>query len=114
MYPWIVFQIQLLLPMLHLQDNNTVLLSLRGPRLDQGSSLTKVRILKRFEFTSQAMRSGAVAVPEDAPPDTALLLLKGAPSVIKHLAKHGRVPEEFDAVRSAVMLFVPFMHPSFS
>ncbi len=72
----------------------------KASRLQEVSYLIKVEIIKRFEFTSQAMMSGTVIVPEDAPDDTALLLVKGAPSVIKHMAKPGSVPDNFDKVNS--------------
>ena len=62
------------------------------------SSLIKLHIIKRFEFTSQTMKSGALVVPDDAPEGTALLLVKGAPNVIKHMARAGSVPENFDRV----------------
>ncbi|DBA85704.1 TPA: hypothetical protein ACH3X1_005275 [Trebouxia sp. C0004] len=79
-------------------EHNTVMLPHKASSLREVSYLIKVEIIKRFEFTSQAMKSGTVIVPEDASEDTALLLLKGAPSVIKHMAKPGSVPENFDRV----------------
>ena len=72
----------------------------KASRLQEVSYLIKVEIIKRFEFTSQAMKSGTVIVPEDAPDDTALLLVKGAPSVIKHMARPGSVPDNFDRVNN--------------
>ena len=44
------------------------------------------------------MKSGAVVVPEDAPEGTALLLVKGAPNVIKHMTRTGNIPENYDRV----------------
>ena len=85
-------------PLAYLQEHNTVVLPHKASRLQEVSYLIKVEIIKRFEFTSQAMKSGTVVVPEDAPDDTALLLVKGAPSVIKHMAKPGSVPDNFDRV----------------
>lgn len=58
----------------------------------------KLNVIKRFEFTSQTMKSGAVVVPEDAPEGTALLLVKGAPNVIKHMARAGNIPDNYDKV----------------
>ena len=84
----------------YLQEHNTVVLPHKASRLQEVSYLIKVEIIKRFEFTSQAMMSGTVIVPEDAPDDTALLLVKGAPSVIKHMAKPGSVPDNFDKVHN--------------
>ena len=81
-----------------MQEHNTVVLPHKASRLQETSYLIRVKIIKRFEFTSQAMKSGAVAVPEDAEDDTALLLVKGAPSVIKHMSRPGSVPENFDRV----------------
>jgi len=76
-----------------------VVLPHRASRKQDVSYLIKLRVIKRFEFTSQTMKSGALVVPEDAPAGTALLLVKGAPSVIKHMAKPGSVPENFDRVK---------------
>jgi len=87
-------------PAYYLQEHNTVVLPHKASRLQEVSYLIKVEIIKRFEFTSQAMMSGTVIVPEDAPEDTALLLVKGAPSVIKHMAKPGSVPDNFDKVNN--------------
>ena len=70
----------------------------KASRKQDVSCLVKLRIIKRFEFTSQTMKSGAVVVPEDAPEGTALLLVKGAPNVIKHMARASSVPENFDRV----------------
>ena len=81
-----------------LQEHNTVVLPHQASRKQDVSYLIKLQIIKRFEFTSQTMKSGAVVVPEDAPEGSALLLVKGAPSVIKHMAKPGSVPENFDRV----------------
>ena len=87
-------------PLVYLQEQNTVVLPHKASRLQEVSYLIKVEIIKRFEFTSQAMKSGTVIVPEDAPDDTALLLVKGAPSVIKHMARSGSVPDNFDRVKN--------------
>ena len=81
-----------------MQEHNTVVLPHKASRLQDTSYLIRVKIIKRFEFTSQAMKSGAVVVPQDAEDDTALLLVKGAPSVIKHMSRPGSVPENFDRV----------------
>ena len=82
-----------------LQERNTVVLPHKASRKQDVSYLIKLQIIKRFEFTSHTMKSGAVVVPEDAPEGTALLLVKGAPSVIKHMAKPGTVPANFDMVQ---------------
>lgn len=95
---------------LHLQEHNTVVLPHRASRMQDVSRLIKVRIVKRFEFTSQTMMSGALAVPEDAPADTALLLVKGAPSVIRHMARPGSVPENFDAVGRLAIYYSVLCH----
>lgn len=81
-----------------LQEHNTVVLPHKTSRKQDVSCLLKLRIIKRFEFTSHAMKSGAVVVPEDAPEGTALLLVKGAPNVVKQMARAGSVPENFDRV----------------
>ena len=70
----------------------------KASRKQDVSCLIKLHIVKRFEFTSQTMKSGALVVPEDAPEGTALLLVKGAPAVIKHMARPSSVPVSFDKV----------------
>lgn len=85
-----------------LQAQNTVVLPHTASRKQDISCLIKLHIIKRFEFTSQTMKSGALVVPEDAPEGTALLLVKGAPNVIKHMVRAGSVPESFDRVIASI------------
>ena len=86
-----------------LQERNLVSLPLR---LQSGmpASLTKLQVLKRFEFESCLMRSGVVAVDPEGPPHTALLFVRGAPAKIEQLVKGGVLPDDYRQVSSP---FVP-------
>ena len=48
-------------------------------------------------------RSGVVVWADDAPQGTALLFLKGAPTVIKDLVQPESVPEDFNEVRPSLL-----------
>ena len=52
---------------------------------DRPASLTKLQVLKRFEFESRLMRSGVVAVDSEEDPNTALLFVRGAPAKVEEL-----------------------------
>lgn len=87
-----------------MQGQNTVVLPHKASRKQDVSCPIKLNVIKRFEFTSQTMKSGAVVVPEDAPEGTALLLVKGAPNVIKHMARAGNIPDNYDGVIARLFL----------
>lgn len=70
----------------------------------EASYLIKLQILKRFEFTSQAMKSGTIAVAENESDDTAVLFVKGAPSVIQQIADPVTVPPDFTKVSMMPLL----------
>ena len=82
-----------------MQAHNTVTLPYRRSH-NEVSYLVKLQVLKRFGFTSQSMKSGAIAVPQDDPDSRAILFVKGAPGVIKHLADPATVPDNFFQVAS--------------
>ena len=84
------------------QAHNTVALPYRAH--GEASYLIKLQILKRFEFTSQAMKSGTIAVPENESDDTAVLFVKGAPSVIQQIADPVTVPPDFTKVSMMLLL----------
>ncbi len=44
------------------------------------------------------MRSGVVAQSDQGPPGAALLFLKGAPDVIRHMVQPASVPPDFQQV----------------
>ena len=69
-------------------------------RLRWGSpaSLTKLQVLKRFEFESRLMRSGVVAVDKDEDPNTALLFVRGAPAKVEQLIRGGVLPADYHQV----------------
>ena len=64
----------------------------------QPASLTKLQVLKRFEFEARLMRSGVVARDERSPLGTALLFVRGAPARIEQLVKGGILPSDFHEV----------------
>ncbi|KAL3153346.1 hypothetical protein ABBQ38_011686 [Trebouxia sp. C0009 RCD-2024] len=75
-------------------DRETILL----PHPRRSPRMLKLSIVRVLEFTSQTLRSGAVVLSEDAPANSALLFLRGAPAVIKRLVKPATVPPNFDQV----------------
>ncbi len=83
-------------------------------RLKSGrpASLTKLQVLKRFEFESRLMRSGVVAVDSDEDPNTALLFVKGAPTKVEQLIKGGVLPADYHQVglHGTVMIMVINMY----
>lgn len=81
----------------NLQAHNTVTLPYTARR-NEATYLVKLETLKRFEFTSQTMKSGAIAVPQDESDDTAMLFIKGAPSIIQSMADAATVPANFAKV----------------
>ncbi|DBA92220.1 TPA: hypothetical protein ACH3X1_015928 [Trebouxia sp. C0004] len=78
-------------------ERNLVSLPLRL-RSGRPASLTKLQVLKRFEFESCLMRSGVVAVDSDEDPDTALLFVRGAPTKVEQLIKGGVLPADYHQV----------------
>lgn len=85
-----------------LQERNLVSLPLRL-RSGMPASLTKLQVLKRFEFESCLMRSGVVAVDPEGPPHTALLFVRGAPARIERLVKGGVLPDDYHQVSSSIV-----------
>ena len=53
-----------------------------------------LQVLRRFEFDPALMRSGVVAVDCDDP-DTGLVFVRGAPSVVEQLVRRGHVPADY-------------------
>ena len=80
-----------------MQDRNLVSLPLRL-KIGRPASLTKLQVLKRFEFESRLMRSGVVAVDSDEDPNTALLFVRGAPAKVEQLIKGGVLPPNYHQV----------------
>ncbi len=82
---------------LHVQDRETVMLP-RKPDKRSASRQAKVSILRVLEFNPETLKSGSVVQSTDAPPGSALLFVRGAPSVIKELVEPDSVPQDFDQV----------------
>ena len=59
----------------------------------------ELTIVKVLEFSSYTLRSGVVALSKDASKGSALLFLRGAPTVIRRLVKPDTVPPDFDKVK---------------
>ena len=84
------------------QDRNTVAVHL-AMQPGAASTLTTLHILKRFEFDASLMRSGVV-VADKATPWKPLLFVRGAPSRIQALVISGRLPPDFNKVRTCCCL----------
>ncbi len=82
-----------------LQDRNTIVLpSTPADPHHLKVSKTRLSILRVFSFESRTMRSGVVAQSDQGPPGTAMLFLKGAPDVIRHMVQPASVPPDFQQV----------------
>ena len=80
-----------------MQERNTVALPLYKGFHKSARTVT-LSILRRFEFESSLMRSGAVCTDSAGPPDSALLFVRGAPSMVEQLVGTGRIPADFRQV----------------
>ena len=79
------------------QERNLLSLPLRL-QSDRPASLTKLQVLKRFEFEAQLMRSGVVAVDLEEDSNMALLFVRGAPARIEQLLQGGGLPTDYHQV----------------
>lgn len=64
-----------------------------------------LQVLRRFEFEAALMRSGVVAVDTDDP-DTGLLFVRGAPSMVEQLIRGGQIPANYRQVKEHNASFV--------
>ena len=80
-----------------MQDREHVVLP-RRPDQTSANFSARLTIAKVMEFTSQTLRSGVVVFADDTPKDTALIFLRGAPTVIRDLVQPSSVPENFQQV----------------
>ena len=80
-----------------LQERDLVSVPLR-----QGSGITTVKVLKRFEFEPSLMRSGVVVADRDKPASPPLLFVRGAPTKIEELVRGGILPPDFRQVLHSV------------
>ena len=62
------------------------------------SQVTKLRVLKRFEFEGKLMRSGVVVEERDTPGSPALLFVRGAPTKVAGLVGRDALPRDFQQV----------------
>ena len=80
-----------------LQGRNVVTLPLKLK--DQKSAcVTTLTIIKRFEFESQLLRSGVLAVASAGSADEVLFFVRGAPASIEQLLGRKGVPHNFRQV----------------
>ena len=71
----------------------------------RGSSYNKarmctVKVLRQLGFDASLLRSAAVAVEAEAPSNTAMLFVRGAPSVIGQLVSPDTLPADYRQVNS--------------
>lgn len=90
-----------------LQDREHIALP-RKPSHQSSKKTATLHILKTLEFSSQTLRSGVVVQASDAPPNTAHLFIRGAPSVISDMVQQSSLPPDFDQVLLIAFLkFIP-------
>ena len=90
-----------------MQDRETVALP-RKPDKHSAATQAKVSILRVLEFNPETLKSGSVVLSEDTPPGSALLFVRGAANVIKHLVHLTSVPPDFDQVRHTLLMPTKF------
>ena len=79
------------------QDRESITLP-RQADMRSAATTVKLDIVKVLDFSSQTLRSGVVVLSSDAPRNSGLLFLRGAPSVIRGLVDSDSVPTDFDQV----------------
>ena len=60
--------------------------------------MTTLTVLKRFEFESQLLRSGVLAVDSAGHSDEALIFIRGAPACIEQIVGKDQVPSDYRQV----------------
>lgn len=60
--------------------------------------ITTLQVLRRFEFESQLLRSGVLAMDSAGSPDEAIMFVRGAPASIEHLMGTNQVPADYRQV----------------
>lgn len=70
-------------------------LKLAGEHLACATTLT---VLKRFEFESQLLRSGVLAVDSTGSSDETIVFVRGAPSCIEQVMGKDKVPPNYRQV----------------
>jgi len=69
----------------------------RGSSYKQARMCT-VKVLRQFGFDASLLRSAAVAVDAETSSSTAMLFLRGAPSVIGQLVSQDTLPADYQQV----------------
>lgn len=67
-------------------------------KVKRSARMTTLTVLKRFEFESELLRSGVLAVNSAGPSDEALLFICGAPACIQQLVGEDQVPADYRQV----------------
>lgn len=80
-----------------MQERNLVALPLKSPN-QKSARMANIRILRRFEFRSQLLRSGVVARHSADAPDHAYFFIRGAPGAIEQLVGADKVPLDYRQV----------------
>ena len=57
-----------------------------------------MKVLRQFGFDASLLRSAAVAADAEAPSSTAMLFLRGAPSIIGQLVSQDTLPPDYHQV----------------
>lgn len=86
-----------------MQDRDLVALPLRLPS-QRSAQATTLTILKRFEYQSQMLRSGVVAVDSFSPSGVAQLFIRGAPAAIQQVLGRSKLPSNFRQVCIAALV----------
>ncbi len=86
------------------KGRNLVAVALASPHKGK-PRMNTISVLRRFGFDAPLLRSGVVAVDSNAPPNSALLFVHGAPSVIQQLVSKTTLPPD---CRQVILQFMVF------
>ena len=65
-----------------------------------------MKVLRQFGFDASLMRSAAIAADAEAPSSSAMLFLRGAPSIIGQLVSQDTLPPDYHQVMITLILLV--------
>ena len=64
----------------------------------KSARMTVLTILQRFEFESQLLRSGVIAMSSAGHPCEMVFFVRGAPASVEQLIRHDQIPHNYRQV----------------
>ena len=75
----------------------------RRPDKASAARVAELTVVRVLEFSHELLRSGAVVITSDAPKNSAMLFMRGAPSVIQSFVEPTSIPEDFEQVTAQLL-----------